>query len=110
MGLMEEAGPLVSDIMQPQPRNFFDDKTMQLKTPFKLHNVQITGLDGTSMYSFRDILSQDEMWELSFYISSMRHLEKLSSLKKDKLSLLTSISENNSYRKAFYKNGLPRAA
>jgi len=57
---------------EPAPRDFFDSDVMNVSSPFKFYNILLTGIEGTDMASFRDQLSEEELWSVSFYLSSLR--------------------------------------
>ena len=55
----------------PLPANFTDPERMAGISPFKAFNTQSFGLEGTAMASFA-ALSEEQRWELAFYIMSLR--------------------------------------
>jgi high-affinity iron transporter len=57
--------------LDPKPSNFHDTK-MDGLSPFQLFNTIRLGVPGTGMASFSD-LSDSEVWDLAFYLVSLRH-------------------------------------
>lgn len=58
--------------LTPKPSNFQDDEVMNGLSPLQAYNIIKLGLDGTPMRSFNE-LSETELWDVSFYIMSLRH-------------------------------------
>mgnify|MGYP000352503739 CR=1 FL=1 len=65
-------GPAAAGL-NPKPRSFLDPEAMEASSPSQFYNTLYTGLDGTAMRSFREELSKDELWSVSFYAQSIRH-------------------------------------
>ena len=59
-------GP-ASQGMLPPPRNFHDRDVLAASSPFKYYNALVLGIEGTSMASFAQSLSDHERWSLAFY-------------------------------------------
>lgn len=64
-------GPLAAKL-NPPPRSFHDASAMEQSSPFKFLNTLHTGIAGTGMTSFEGVLTEDEMWSVSFYIMGLR--------------------------------------
>lgn len=60
-----------ADGLDPAPTNFHDKELMLQVSPFQAYNTIKLGVNGTSMRAFTE-LSEDEMWELAFYIKGLR--------------------------------------
>jgi high-affinity iron transporter len=58
--------------LSPQPANFLDTDRMRELSPFNAFNTTRLGVPGTAMVGFQT-LSDEEIWELAFFISSLRH-------------------------------------
>jgi len=69
---------------QPPPANFTDPEFVAGLSPFKAFNAISFGVENTAMASFA-ALSEDERWQLAFYVLSLRFSEDQS---KDGASLL----------------------
>jgi len=69
---------------QPPPANFTDPEFVAGLSPFKAFNAISFGVENTAMASFA-ALSEDERWQLAFYVLSLRFSENQS---KDGASLL----------------------
>ncbi|MBP6217608.1 MAG: cytochrome c/FTR1 family iron permease, partial [Oligoflexales bacterium] len=67
----------LSKTLMPAPTNFHDEDLMLLSSPFKFFNTLETGIKGTAMPSFKAILSEEECWSVSFYLSSLRFSAEL---------------------------------
>ena len=61
--------------MDPRPANFLDAGRMSGISPFQNYNTIRLGVPGTAMRPFAE-LSEKEVWNVSFYISSLRWQEK----------------------------------
>ena len=57
--------------LNPAPTNFLIDTLMREVSPFQAYNTIKLGVEGTAMQSF-GMLSDKEVWDLSFYIKSLR--------------------------------------
>ena len=60
--------------LKPPPTNFHDDDLMKQVSPFQAYNTIRLGLDGTAMEPFPK-LSDQEVWDLAFYIKTFRFKE-----------------------------------
>ena len=45
---------------------------MAESSPFKFYNILLTGITGTDMASFKGVLTEEQLWSVSFYLSSLR--------------------------------------
>lgn len=61
--------------LKPAPANFTDDSFMKDLAPFNAFNAIRLGVPGTPMPPFHQF-SDEEVWALSFYISSIRYEAK----------------------------------
>lgn len=57
--------------MEPPPRNFRDAAVLEHSSPFKYYNATVLGIEGTSMMSYAQSLSDEERWSLAFYAMGM---------------------------------------
>lgn len=62
---------LAGRALNPRPANFLDHERMTGISPFAAFNTIRLGVNGTGMVGFQG-LSDQEVWALSFYISSLR--------------------------------------
>lgn len=60
--------------LDPPPTDFHDPDGMELFSPLLGYNVIKLGIEGTGMRAFNE-LTEDEIWDLSFYIASLRHTD-----------------------------------
>lgn len=59
--------------LSPEPSSFRDEDGMDVLSPLQAYNVIKLGVDGTGMASYDKILSENEIWDLAFYVMSMRY-------------------------------------
>lgn len=76
--------------LDPAPTNFHEAKM----SPLGAYNVIKLGIDGTGMASYNH-LTEQELWDLSFYLQSLRHSDELSKIDLPQNLLLDSISKWN---------------
>lgn len=67
--------------LDPRPANFHDDARMSQLSPFQIFNTIRLGVDGTGMQPFPQ-LTESQVWDLAFYIASLRHEADSTSAKK----------------------------
>ena len=87
---------ILSKTLIPKPANFLNDTLMENISPFKIYNTVRLGISGTSMVPFTQ-LTDKEIWDLSFYVNSLRYKNKYK-LTEDSLEKL--------YNKALSKTSL----
>lgn len=61
--------------LEPSPTNFTDYAHMSQKSPLQAYHTIRFGVEGTSMQPFHQ-LSDDDVWNLAFYISSLRYKQE----------------------------------
>ncbi|MFO1520142.1 MAG: cytochrome c/FTR1 family iron permease [bacterium] len=61
-----------SQNLNPKPANFLDDGRMKVVSPFQAFNTIRLGIPNTAMAPFPS-LSDREVWDLSFYVLSLRY-------------------------------------
>lgn len=61
----------------PPPANFTDPERIGGLSPFKAFNTASFGVEGTAMASF-DALSEEQRWQVAFYIFSLRFSDEAS--------------------------------
>jgi high-affinity iron transporter len=87
--------------LDPSPANFADADGMKALSPFAAFNTIRLGVPGTGMISFPH-LSDQELWELAFYVNSLRFKggsgrsipTEWSPEKKETLSAVASLNDN----------------
>tara|TARA_B110000046_G_C12998668_1_gene401183 strand:+ start:218 stop:2068 length:1851 start_codon:yes stop_codon:yes gene_type:complete len=72
--------------LNPSPTNFRDKEIMSGVSPFQAFNTIRLGIPGTGMRAFNE-LSDDEIWNLAFYITNIQHIDKQSSKPTMEISL-----------------------
>lgn len=60
--------------LEPKPTNFHNPDKANGLSPFQAYNTIRLGVEGTSMRSFNE-LSDDEVWDLAFYVLSLPHAD-----------------------------------
>lgn len=76
--------------LDPEPTNFHEAEI----SPLQAYNVTKLGIEGTGMVSY-DHLTEDEIWDLSFYILSLKHDKDNSKINFPNRLHLDSISKWN---------------
>lgn len=77
--------------MDPAPANFHDNERMSAISAFHNYNTVRLGVPGTGMAAFTQF-SDKEVWDLSFYLMAMRHLEALKGMTPNALVSTDNIS------------------
>ncbi len=85
--------------LEPKPTNFHSPDKANGLSPFQAYNTIRLGVDGTGMRAFNE-LSDDEVWDLAFYVLSLPHQDKNISLEvanniKQEVDLSTLASSSN---------------
>lgn len=96
-GLQGRGDGAAGAALQPKPTNFTDQQIMRGVAPFQAYNTVRLGIEGTSMRAYEE-LTDEQVWDISFYIISLQHggpndnehetelsLEKLASLSDEEL-------------------------
>ncbi|MDT0651210.1 cytochrome c/FTR1 family iron permease [Autumnicola edwardsiae] len=76
--------------LNPAPTNFHEAQL----SPLQAYNVIKLGIEGTGMASYNH-LSEKELWDLSFYVLSLKHNEEISKAQLSSNLHLDSISKWN---------------
>ncbi len=63
-------GPLAKGL-EPAPTNFTDHNRMDQLSPFALYNTITLGVAGTSMASYEKAFTEEERWNLAYYIKGI---------------------------------------
>lgn len=66
--------------LDPRPANFHDEERMSQLSPFQVFNTIRLGVQGTGMPPFPQ-LTESQIWDLAFYVSSLRYEADSSRLK-----------------------------
>jgi len=56
--------------LEPQPANFHLQERQQFRNIYSLYNTISMGVNGTAMRSFNPELSDNQRWQLAFYVSN----------------------------------------
>lgn len=67
--------------MQPAPNNFHDRIRQGQRSPYSLFSTITLGVDGTAMKSYAQ-LSEQQRWDLAFYLSTLFHTDNETTLGK----------------------------
>ncbi len=96
-------GPLAVSL-DPKATNFHSPDKANGLSPFQAYNTIRLGVDGTGMRAFNE-LSDDEVWDLAFYVLSLPHQDQNVSIEvansiKQEVDLSTLASSSNEELKA----------
>lgn len=72
--------------LDPAPTNFHEPDKANGLSPFQAYNTIRLGVNGTGMRAF-DELSDDEIWDLAFYVLSLPHSAKEIDLAQQELGI-----------------------
>lgn len=70
----KQLGKLASKLRHV-PKSFAGPQSFSSQLPFGIYAVMIHGVDGGEMASMLDVLSVDELWAVSFYVSALPYLD-----------------------------------
>jgi high-affinity iron transporter len=79
---------ILANALNPAPTNFHSPDKADGLSPFQAYNTIRLGVNNTSMRAF-DELSDDEIWDLAFYVLSLPH--GASKVKAEELELTLSV-------------------
>ena len=74
-GTNGDGNGVLSKNLNPKPANLLNDTLMNAVSPFQIYNTIRLGINGTSMPPF-NLLSDKEVWNVAFYVSSLRYKNK----------------------------------
>ena len=82
--------------LNPAPTNFRNKDIMVGVAPFQAYNTIRLGIPGTSMRAFKE-LSDEEIWDLAFYVLSLQHLDNRSAKTEIEIDIvdLASLSDED---------------
>ncbi len=66
---------IAGKLLNPKPANFLNDTLMNNFSPFQIYNTVRLGISGTAMVPLNQ-LSDKEVWDAAFYVSSLRYKDK----------------------------------
>ncbi len=76
-------GPLAENLT-PAPSNFHDSTLAAELSPLQAYNTIRLGIDGTGMRAFGE-LSEQEAWDVAFYINSLNYVKEVPSDKQQRI-------------------------
>lgn len=89
----EGDGPAAASF-SPPPANFLAASLMQDVSPLQIFNTTRLGVQGTGMRAF-DELSDDQIWQIAFYIKSLRFKKEFPSSKDSLEKVFKKIQHDN---------------
>ncbi len=84
-------GPLSSGL-EPAPTNFHDEDKANGLSPFQAYNTIRLGVNNTAMRAF-DELSDDEIWDLAFYVISLPHASSQTEYQDQEIDMQVSLEK-----------------
>lgn len=99
-------GPLGVDL-DPPPRDFHDSEVMEISSPFKFYNILLAGIEGTGMASYKGVLSEEELWGVSFFLSGIRYFPEPSAWQDSSVEQFWSQQEE-SFKTEILEKGLSK--
>src|SRR5699024_8809408 len=75
--------------LDPPPSDFHDAELMENFSPYQAYNSIRLGVPGTAMQSYSSELNEVELWDLAFYVKSLRFQDR----QKDSLLLQKAFNE-----------------
>lgn len=76
-------GPLASSL-DPRPSDFYDSVRLGKLSPFQVYNTIRLGIPGTGMMPIES-LSEEEIWAVAFYITSLGHPKAMTEISSDEI-------------------------
>jgi mono/diheme cytochrome c family protein len=76
-GLRGQGDGLLSNKLKTSLTSFASPLRKQTMTPLSTYAVMVDGARNSEMTSFIEAFSQDEMWNVAFYVSTLPHAETL---------------------------------
>ncbi|MCG8606177.1 cytochrome c [bacterium] len=61
-----------ADGLEPGPGSFQDPSVMREAAPYPFFNVTLLGVDGTGMPSYEQAFSREDIWDVAFYLMTLR--------------------------------------
>jgi high-affinity iron transporter len=61
-----------ADTLNPKPRNFTDPERMLSYAPYQFFQAISFGVEGTAMPAFAEAFTNEERWDLAFYLTTLR--------------------------------------
>ncbi|MFQ5640592.1 MAG: FTR1 family protein [bacterium] len=62
----------VAKELKPRPNSFQEFEYMSSATPYQFYNAMTYGVEGTSMPSYQDGLTDQQRWDTAFYLMTLR--------------------------------------
>ena len=75
-GALGDANTTRAKQLDPPPAAFRDPDTAANLSPYRIQNIARFGVDGTAMASFEGTFTPQELWDIAFYVASLRHTER----------------------------------
>lgn len=61
--------------LEPAPIAFTDPERADLRSPLSLYQATAQGIDGTGMAGYAQVLSDDDIWSLAYYVGTLAYAE-----------------------------------
>ena len=84
----------MAQYLKPPPRNLLEEEFLEDLSPSKVYNTMKVGIPGTAMVSYDKLLTEEEKWDLAFYVLSLAaEQQKDLDLTKIKSEILAKVSK-----------------
>ena len=97
---------VLSEGLDPAPTNFHEPDKANGLSPFQAYNTIRLGVNGTGMRAFEE-LSEDQIWDLAFYVISLPQLEKSTGPKNQNIGMSLDLEKLASQSNDDFRTQLP---
>jgi high-affinity iron transporter len=84
-----------ADTLNPKPRDFTDPERLNHYAPYQFFQAVSFGVEGTAMASFGEAFTHEEIWDIAFYLMTLRRDFHAPESAEQKLTLQQLATKNN---------------
>jgi len=84
-----------ADTLNPKPRDFTDPERLNHYAPYQFFQAVSFGVEGTAMASFGEAFTSEEIWDLAFYLMTLRRDFHAPESAEQKFTLQQLATKNN---------------
>jgi len=84
-----------ADTLNPKPRDFTDPERLNHYAPYQFFQAVSFGVEGTAMASFGEAFTNEEIWDIAFYLMTLRRDFHAPESAAQKLTLQQLATKNN---------------